>query len=102
MSAACTPPDLSAAVTRLVAAFACASADETEDELTCTPMDSTSWLGVPLTVPVPVTVIFPLPVGWVSEATPAAPPADGLACAVPSRNEPTSSAAAPTPIAGAR
>jgi hypothetical protein len=59
MSAAATPSRRSAAVTRLTASLALPSADPTDAPLTCTPMSSTSWFGVPFTVPVPVTVIRP-------------------------------------------
>src|SRR5581483_10887149 len=59
MSAVATPRARSAAVTRRTAWLACCSADATEAPLTWTPMLSVSWFGVPVTVPLPVTVIRP-------------------------------------------
>src|SRR6266699_820042 len=107
MSAAATPPRLSAAITRLAAWLACRSAADTDPALTWTPMLRVSWSGVPVQVPVPVTVIFPPARDEASSLTGAVLPDGGrLAaepdCAVPRRKEPIRSAAAATPAAGAR
>src|SRR6185437_937095 len=59
IAAAATPSPRSAAVTRLTASLALASADPTDAPFTWTPMLSSSWFGVPVTVPVPATVIRP-------------------------------------------
>ncbi len=63
MSAAATPRWRRAAVTRRTAWLAWPSAELTVLPLTCTPMDSMSWFGVPVTVPTPVTVMRAGP-GW--------------------------------------
>src|SRR5712664_551021 len=68
MSLAATPPARSAAVTRRTASLALPSADPTDDPFTCTPMDRISWFGVPVTLPVPVTVIRAAAVDAVSTA----------------------------------
>src|SRR5437660_12356875 len=72
-------------------------------------MDRTSWLGVPLTVPVPVTVIRAEPVDEVSAALTCVlgarcPAAEGAALPVvmPSANEPIRMAAAAPPTASGR
>src|SRR6185312_12057961 len=104
MSAAATPRARSAAVTRRTAWFACCSADATDAPLTWTPMLSVSWFGVPVTVPLPVTVIRPDLTAATSVAPPRAGPAD---VAPPPRlapkvNAPINSAAAAVPTAAAR
>ena len=60
MSAVAHAGLLSERMTRLAASLAWRSAIDTEDALVCTPIDKMSWSGVPVTVPVPVTVILPL------------------------------------------
>src|SRR6266496_1051668 len=113
MSPAATPRLLSAAVTRRTAALACCRADATDGALTCTPMPSVSWFGVPVTAPVPVTVILADPGEAVSSAAPrpagAAPavPVDGAAAAAlprpaPMANAPMSRAAAAVPAMAER
>src|SRR5262245_21480271 len=110
MSAPRTPPAFSAWITRLAASLAWRSAIDTEDALVCTPIDRRSSSGVPVTVPVPVTVIFP-PASEAVRATPRdpypGPPVLALAdwpvvvpgdVADPSKNAPASSAAAAAPI----
>ena len=57
MSGAATPLRRSTAATDRAAVLAWRSAVATEPALVCTPIASTSWFGVPDTVPVPVTVI---------------------------------------------
>src|SRR6266516_4056704 len=73
MSPAATARLRSAAVTRRTAALACCRADATDGALTCTPMPSVSWFGVPVTAPVPVTVILADPGEAVSSAAAAVP-----------------------------
>src|SRR5580704_11827850 len=110
MSLAATPRARRAAVTRLTASSALASADPTDDPLTWTPMSSTSWFGVPVTVPVPVTVIRADPVAAASVADwalPAACPAGGDGAAPPlphppSVNVPVSASAARPPVTSRR
>src|SRR6266496_1672889 len=98
MSPAATPRLRSAAVTRRTAALACCRADATDGALTCTPMPSVSWFGVPVTAPVPVTVILADPGEAVSSAAPrpagAAPavPVDGAAAAALPRPAPMANA----------
>src|SRR5579859_386390 len=113
-----TPCDVSAAMTRLAAWLASMSAVDTDDALVCTPIERTSWFGVPVTVPVPVTVILPPAPDAVSTTgrdgdmvpappavlvpelcPPALPRAD---CEEPMRNAPMSSAAVTIPIPIAR
>ena len=86
-------------MTRFTALLALSSADETEVPLTWTPMDSTSWFGVPVTVPVPVTVMRAL--AEEEEAARTAgllPDAAGAALLQPpSASAPVSAAAIPPP-----
>src|SRR6516165_6211695 len=95
MSGALTPLWVSTVVIDRTAWFAWRSAPATEAALVCTPIDSTSWLGTPDTFPVPVTVMWVLPV---ADASPA-PLATGeaLVCAAPIVNAPMSSPADATP-----
>src|SRR5215469_14898652 len=108
MSAEVTPWASRAAVTRLTPWLACCSADSTEGPLTWTPMDKTSWFGVPVTVPVPVTVIRAAPAvavkldaTCVPDTLRAADEGDALPMLVPSANAPITMTAAAAPIAGA-
>src|SRR5579864_7986422 len=99
MSAAVTPPARSAAVTRVTASSARASADPTDDPLTWTPIARISWLGVPVTSPVPVTVIRadPAAVATAADRAPADAGDDAAAAPLrllPSANAPISTAAA--------
>src|SRR5260370_36856587 len=109
MLAAATPPARSAAVTRLAASLALASADPTDDPLTWTPIARTSWSGVPVTSPAPVTVIRADPVAKagaagraLAGARPAADAAAALPRLLPSANAAISTAAARPPAASAR
>src|SRR5258707_11309213 len=107
MSLPRTPAALSEWITRVAASLAWRSAVDTDDAVIWTPIDRTSWSGVPETVPVPVTVIFPPAADAVSTTDPDPP---GLAVPLaaapdrpePSKNEPMSSPAAATPIPIAR
>src|SRR5260370_42122556 len=105
MSRPATPRARRAAVTFRTVWLAWPSAELTEALLTDTPIDRSSWLGVPVTVPTPVTVIRAP--GADAAVSVARAPLVGLAAAAvprlaPIANAPTSSAAEATPIAAAR
>src|SRR5215472_954599 len=99
-----TPLRASTLVMARTASFAWRSAPATDDPLVCTPIDSTSWLGAPDTLPVPVTVMRAP--GWpgAAAAVSAVPPADGeaLVWAAPIVNAPMSSPAEARPAATPR
>src|SRR5215469_16415396 len=108
MSLAATPRAFSVAVTRFTAWLASCSADPTDEALTWTPIDRISWLGVPLTVPVPVTVIRADPPDeasarpWVRDELCPADDGEALPAVMPSANAPIKMAAAAPPNASAR
>src|SRR5579862_655569 len=109
MSAAATPWARSVAVTRATASLASASADPTDDPLTWTPIARTNWLGIPVTLPVPVTVMRADPAVEAITVGPAPAdprPADDAAAAspwlLPSANAPIRTAAAIPPTTSAR
>src|SRR5215469_15403420 len=101
MSDWATPRSRSALVTFRIPALASPSADVTEPPVTWTPIDNMIWLGTPVTVPVPVTVIRPL-AGCAEVNVAAAAGWEPPLLVVPIANAPTSSAADATPIAAAR
>src|SRR5260370_35468396 len=105
MSRPATPRARRAAVTLRTVWLAWPSAELTEAPLTDTPIDSSSWLGVPVTVPTPVTVIRAP--GADAAVSVACAPLGGLAAAAGPRlaplvNAPTRSAAETTPTPAGR